>query len=115
MDARTDRRLIEPLLKAHFPTLVGKKSDEWHGFLNAETGLNISLDEPNSTAFDKWRVALSDKGFPVWGVSAERMAAIATRAAELKQAEDLRRANETSLLQTLGKEAPLVTAESLLK
>ena len=115
MDARTDRRMIAPLLTKHYPELANASSDEWHGFLNLETGMNISLDEPNPSAFDEWRKALADNGLNVWGISAARESAIVERAAIIKAAEDKRRADEQATLATLRTEAPLVTAKDLTK
>ena len=61
-----DRRDIAPFLRPYFPSMLETAtSDDWHGFLNAQTGLDVSLDEANSSAFDKWRQVLGEKGFPV--------------------------------------------------
>ena len=111
-----DRREIAGLLGPYFPSIPqAATSNDWHGFLNAETGLNIALDEPNGTAFDKWRIALADKGFPVWGLTQEQETAIAARGAELKALEDKRIAALPNLLKELAVEAPLVTAADLMK
>jgi hypothetical protein len=113
--ARNDRTLIEALLSEHFPDMAGKSSDEWHGFLNAQTGLSIDLDEDNSTAFDKWRQALSGQGVPVWGVTEARRSEIEARGRVLKDAEALRAANAAKDLQDARKAAPDVSAKDLLK
>lgn len=113
---RCDRRAILGLIGPHFPTLnpdIG--SDALHGFLDAVTGMETPLNEPNATAFDRWRQALAAQGYPVWGVTPERAAAIKARAEELKQEEAKRMAELPELLATLKKDAPLVTAAELLK
>jgi hypothetical protein len=115
VDSRLDRTAIERLLTPHFPAMAGKSSDEWHGFLNAETGLNVSLDEPNPSAFDAWRKALSEKGFPVWGVSKARLDAIAEKLAAMQAAEAKRAVQEADALARLRQEAPDVSAKDLLK
>lgn len=115
MASRLDRRVLGRFLQQYFPTMMGKSSDEWHGFLNAETGLSIELDEPNPSAFDKWRQALLAKGYPVWGHSKTKLETIAERAAMLKKAEDERRAKEADELARLNREAPTVSAKDLLK
>lgn len=112
---RLDRRAIEPLLGAFFPDMRGKTSTEWQAFLNAETGLQIALDEPNPSAFDAWRKALSEGGLPVWGVSPERQAQIDERAAKIAEAEAKRQAGEAARLAELRNEAPDVKAKDLLK
>jgi hypothetical protein len=107
--------MIEPLLKAHFPAMEGETSDAWHVFLNAETGLDVALDEPNPSAFDRWRQALSAKGLPVWGISPERQAAIDERVAAMREGERKRLADQADRLAALKLEAPLVTVKDLLK
>lgn len=67
----------------HFPHMEGASSDDWHGFLNAQTGLDVPLDEMNATAFDKWRQSLAQQGYPVWGINQKRLDDIAKRGAEL--------------------------------
>lgn len=113
--ARNDRTLIEALLAEHFPDMAGKSSDEWHGFLNAQTGLSIDLDEDNSTAFDKWRQALSGQGVPVWGVTEARRIEIEARGRALKEAEAKRQADAEIALVRARNEAPDVSAKDLLK
>jgi hypothetical protein len=116
MDAgKTDRTAIAGLLGAFFPAMADATSDQWHDFLNAETGLEVPFDEPNASAFDKWRMALADKGLPVWGVSKARQDAINERAAILKRAEDDREAKANDSLAALKVEAPDVKARDMLK
>lgn len=115
MDARCDRRMISPLLVKFFPEMGGKTSDEWHGFLNLETGCNVDLDEPNPSAFDQWRKALADKGLDVWGVSPSREAAINERIALIKEAENERKLREQEAIAALRVAAPSFTAKDLLK
>ena len=74
-----------------------------------------ALNEPNATAFDRWRQALAAQGYPVWGVTPEKAAAIKARAEELKLEEAKRMAELPELLATLKKDAPLVTAAELMK
>lgn len=111
-----DRRAILRLIGPHFPSLDPKiTSDELHGFLDAQTGLETPLDEPNGTAFDRWRQALAANGIPVWGITPERIAEVKTKGAVLKAAEEKRVADNAALLVELAKIAPEVTAEELLK
>lgn len=111
----TDRRLIAPLLAEHFPTMASAVSDEWHGFLNAMTGLSIDLDEPNATAFDKWRQALSEqKGLPVWGYTVAQVASIKTRGEELKAKEEARQTALPETLKALALAAPTKTAQQII-
>ena len=92
----TDRRMIAPLLVPFFPTMADTDeheftSDEWHGFLNAQTGLAIEIDEPNTVAFDAWRKALAiQQGLPVWNYTPAQIAAIQARGEQLKQLEATR-------------------------
>jgi hypothetical protein len=112
---RTDRTRIAPLLLPHFPTMEKATSDEWHGFLNAMTGLDIDLAEPNSTAFDKWREALAEqKGLPVWGYTDAQIAAMKARGEELKRMEEERQQREAETLNLLAIAAPTKTAEQLI-
>lgn len=110
---RNDRRAIAALLLPHFPSMEKATSDEWHGFLNAETGLEVGLDEPNAVAFDRWRQKLGEQGLPVWPYSETQIAAITKRGRELKALEDKRRENLAVTLGVLAKEAPNVTADQL--
>lgn len=105
--SRCDRTLIAPLLIEHYPFMASAKSDEWHALLNAETGLAIPMDEPNPTAFDKWRAALEDqKGLPVWGVTQERIDEGKRMVADLLELETNRTANQEALLVRLRLDAP---------
>ena len=116
MTPRCDRRAILGLIGPHFPTLAPDiASDELHGFLDVVTGLETPLTEPNATAFDRWRQALEKQGYPVWGITPERAAAIKARAEELKLEEAKRLKDLPELLATLKKDAPLVTAAELMK
>lgn len=110
-----DRRDIAPFLRPYFPSMLETAtSDDWHGFLNAQTGLDVSLDEANSSAFDKWRQVLGEKGFSVWGVDAERKSDIASRGSQLLALEMKRIADEPAKLAALAVEAPAITADQLL-
>jgi hypothetical protein len=81
---KSDRTLIAGLLLPHFPEMKGASSGEWHDFLNDKTGLAIPDDEPNATAFDKWREALAAQhNIPVWGETPERAAIRAERLAKM--------------------------------
>jgi hypothetical protein len=73
--ASLNRREIEGLLGPHFPTMVGASSDDWHAFLNAKTELDVPISEDNSSAFDKWRQALSHQGYTgVWDHTPDQIA-----------------------------------------
>lgn len=112
-----DRRQIAPMMVPYFPSMADPKlnSDDWHGFLNAMSGLEIEPDEPNATAFDKWREALSaQKGLPVWGYTAEQKQRIRERGEELKRREDERIARQTETLKFLAFAAPTKTAQQLI-
>ena len=111
-----DRRDIAPFLRPYFPSMQpNATSDDWHGFLNAQTKLDVSLDELNSSAFDKWRQALGEQGFPVWGIDAKHEADIALRGSQLLALEVARIAKAPALLESLAIEAPMVTAAQLLE
>jgi hypothetical protein len=113
--SRTDRTLIAPLLSEHFPTMKAASSDEWHGFLNAVTGLNIEIDESNGTAFDKWRQALAEqKALPVWNITEARKEQIRIRGEELKRKEEDRVEALPAKLAALRVSAPTKTAEQLI-
>ena len=109
-----DRRDIANLLIPHFATMAKASSDDWHAFLNTQTGLDIAIDEPNASAFDKWRQALGEQGFPVWNLTADQAAAMKARGALLKAAEDKRQADLTATLAAMAVEAPSVSAAQLL-
>lgn len=107
MNPKCDRRDILPILKEHFPSLPDDiSSDDLHGFLNAQTGLDVPLDEENATAFDKWRQALALTGIPVWGYSQEHVQQVQQRGMELKAREVARIAALPETLKTLAGEAP---------
>ncbi|HYF36222.1 MAG TPA: hypothetical protein VD994_13090 [Prosthecobacter sp.] len=111
----TDRTQITPLLLEYFPTMAKATSDEWHGFLNAKTGLEIGIDEPNANAFDEWRKALAGQGYPVWGISPERAQRIKERGEELKKKEEERIKALPERLAQLRTEAPTKSAADLIK
>lgn len=112
----TDRTAIAPLLVEFFPFMEKASSDEWHGFLNAKTGLDIDIAEPNSSAFDSWRQALAAQfDLPVWGYSAARVAAIKARGEELKTLEVARIEAQPQTLLLLAKVAPTKTPADLIR
>ena len=107
LEVKLDRREILPMMRAHFQSLDDKiTSDDLHGFLNAQTGLDVRLSEPNGAAFDKWRQKLSEQGVPVWGYTTEQVLEIKARGEALKVKEDERVAALPKLLEELAKEAP---------
>lgn len=110
-----DRRDIAPLLGPIFPSIPNNaSSDDWHGFLNAMTGLDIPVSEENASAFDKWRQALAEQGHDTWGISKADEERMAQRGVELKALEEKRVAALATTLEALAKEAPQVTAQQLL-
>ena len=112
---KCDRREILRLIGPHFPSLAPDiASDELHGFLDAATGLETQLNEPNATAFDRWRQALAAQGYPVWGITPEKAAAIKARAEVIMTEEATRMEKLPDLLAKLRKDAPLVTAAELM-
>lgn len=107
LDVKLDRREILGLLRPHIPTLPEDiTSDDLHAFLDAQTGLTTAIDEPNGSAFDKWRMALAAQDYPVWGHSAEKKAEVLARGEFLKAEEAKRKAAHAALLVELAKEAP---------
>jgi hypothetical protein len=112
---RNDRTAIAELLLPYFPSMVKATSDEWHGFLNAQTGLDVGIAETNAFAFDCWRKALAEQGLPVWQYSPARIAEIQARGEELKVLEDKRREDMGMTLEQIAKEAPTITAEALIR
>lgn len=89
---RLDRRGIVPLLLPHFPILEELSSDDVHGFLNAQTGSNVAMNEDNASAFDTWRRALASQGYEgVWDLTPAQEAAIRQRGDELKALADAQR------------------------
>ena len=116
MSVAYDRRQILGLIHPHFPALPDDvSSDELHGFLNAQTGLDIPPDEMNSSAFDKWRKVLAEQGLPVWRYTQSQLDKIRTDGLTLKTYVDSFQAQEAERLAALTKEAPTVTAQALLK
>ena len=123
----TDRRDISRLLGKYFPSMPpNATSEDWHGFLDKITGLDqiifpeqtepgTPLGESNAIAFDRWRQALAKQGYPVWGITPERAAAIKARAEELKTEEAKRLKDLPELMVKLKQDAPLVTAAQLMK
>ena len=112
---KTDRREIAPFLNPLFPLMTpDKTSDEWHGFLNSLTGLGITIDEENASAFDKWRMALADLGYPTWDYTQAKIDAIAVAGLALKDAELKRQAALPATLTTAAAAAPSVAAVDLL-
>lgn len=94
----TDRRQIEGLLGPYFPTMEGASSDDWHAFLNAQTGLEIPIGADNSSAFDEWRKVIATQGYPeVWPYSAHQEEAFKARGIELAQKASEWRAEQSKL------------------
>lgn len=106
----TDRRDIAAFALRWFPTLKEATSDEWHFFLDEATGLTTPLDMPNGQAFDRWRAALAEKGYPAFDYTATDIAAAKAKAAAMLEAEQRRVASQNSTLAGLAKEAPNWTA-----
>ena len=103
-----DRRHISRLLAQYYPDIPKDcSSDDWHGFLNAKTGLDLPRDMPNGQAFDLWRQALAkDHGLPVWGITEARKGEIAAMGTKLKEIVDADEAARPALLEALRREAP---------
>lgn len=116
MNVQHDRRQILPLVRPHFPVLPDDiSSDDVHGWLNAQTGLDVPLDEPNGSAFDKWRKVLATQGLPVWNYTQAQLAKIASDGLALKTYVDQFNETEKARLEALAKEAPSISAADLLK
>ena len=116
MNVAYDRRQILNLLRPHFPVIPDDvTSDELHGWLNAQTGLDIAPYVPNAFAFDKWRQELAKQAIPVWGYTQSMLDKIKADGLALKAHVDSFNASEAARLASLAKEAPLVTAAELLK
>jgi hypothetical protein len=101
-----DRRDIAGLLLQYFPTMENASSEDWHYFLDQMTNLETPLDMPNGDAFDRWRMALAEQGFPVWGYTKEQIEAMRANAAKLKAREEKRAAALGTTLEELAKAAP---------
>ena len=78
------------------------------------TGLDISLDIDNATAFDQWRFRLADMGYPTWDHTPSKIAVIAAQGAALKAAEMKRQAALPATLAAAAIAAPSVAAVDLL-
>jgi hypothetical protein len=102
----TDRRKIEPLLAEYFPSFKGASSDEWGAFLDVMTGISTDRDTPNGVAFDAWRLALADMGFPVFKWTPEKAAEIKRKTDTLLEREQKRAADLGTTLAELAKAAP---------
>lgn len=113
MNPRYDRRKIIAFLAPHFPELDGMSSDEVGAFLNQVTGLSIAPDVINAGAFDEWRKALRTKGYDTWGHSAEKIAELEARAADLasraaKAREEQAARTKTELARLARLDPPLL-------
>ncbi len=108
-----DRRDIAPFALKWFPTLTEATSDEWHFFLDKVTGLTTPLDMPNGQAFDRWRQALQEQGYPAWDKATSTDSAKA-KAASMLEAEKRRAASLGQTLEALAKEAPNWTVAEML-
>ena len=113
--ASIDRTEIAGLMTQYFPDMATATSDEWHGFMNEITGLDVGLDVPNGSAFDLWRQKLAEQDFPVWKYTPGRLAKIAIDTATLKARQITLLAALDTTLDALRKEAPNVSAQDLLK
>lgn len=109
-----DRRDIATFALKWFPTLVDATSDDWHFFLDKVTGLDTPLDMPNGQAFDRWRKALSEQGYPAFDYNEADVARAKMRAAAMFEAEQRRVASQNSTLAGLAKEAPNWTAAEVV-
>ena len=109
----TDRRDFSELALKWFPSLEKATSDEWHFFLDKVTGLDTPLDMPNGSAFDRWRQALAEQGYPAWDYATSSESAKA-KAASMLEAEQRRAASLGKTLEALAKEAPNWTVAEML-
>lgn len=99
-----------------FPSMASDaSSDDWHGFLNSMSGLDVDLLEENSSAFDKWRIALAAQGYDTWNSTTAEIAKIKARGDQLMAAEQKRIAAQPALQAALAAAAPSVTAQQILK
>lgn len=108
-----DRRDFAPFALRWFPTLVDATSDEWHFFLDKVTGLTTPLEMPNGSAFDRWRQALQEQGYPAWD-KASQIERAKDKAASMLEAEQRRVASLDKTLAGLAKEAPNWTVAEML-
>lgn len=102
----TDRRDFAPFALKWFPTLEDATSDDWHFFMDKVTGLTTPLDMPNGQAFDRWRAALAQQGYPAHPYTDADIAAAKVRAEAMLEAEQRRAASLGKTLEVLAKEAP---------
>jgi hypothetical protein len=110
----TDRRDFAPFALKWFPTMEHASSDDWHFFMDKVTGLDTPLDMSNGQAFDRWRQALAEQGYPAFDYTATDIAAAKARAADMLAAEERRAASLGSTLEALAVEAPNWTAAEVL-
>jgi hypothetical protein len=101
-----DRRDFANLALKWFPTLEDATSDDWHFFLDKVTGLTTPLDMPNPSAFDRWRKALQEQGYPAFKYNDADIAAQKTKADSMLAAEQRRAADIGKTLEALAVEAP---------
>lgn len=85
--ASFDRTRIIDLLKPHFPQIEGMTGKEVQDFLNQQTGLNVTSDTPNGTAFDAWRQALAKEKPELWPYNAEHVSRIKERTGKMLEEE----------------------------
>lgn len=109
-----DRRDFAPFALKWFPTLVNATSDDWHFFLDKVTGLDTPLDMPNGPAFDRWRQALNEQGYPAYDYTDADIASAKEKAAAMLEAEQRRAASLGSTLEALAVEAPNWTAAEVV-
>jgi hypothetical protein len=102
----TDRRKIAPLMAPYFHNMKDASSDEWHSFMETVTGVKIERDVPNGVAFDMWRTALADMGYPVFKWTPEKAAEIKRKTDILLEREQKRAADLGTTLAELAKAAP---------
>lgn len=110
----TDRRDFAPFALKWFPTLEDASSDDWHFFMDKVTGLNTPLDMPNGSAFDRWRQALAEQGYPAYEYMAKDIAGAQAKATAMLEAEKRRAASLGTTLEALAKEAPNWTVAEMM-
>ena len=103
---KNDRRDISRLMGQYFHNMKGASSDEWHSFMETVTGVEIGRDVPNGVAFDMWRTALADMGFPVFKWTPEKAAKVKRKTDILLEREQKRAAVLGTTLAELAKAAP---------